>query len=254
MDRRRLWLIIDRQKASYRTKIKSVFMGALEKQIKPLYEKIELISNIRDLEIPPLNDQAIQEAYKRLYMATALPFAMDKRRQRKWTKGEDEIFEDLIMEQILVYLRNNVGSEIRAVGDTSKLLIQRLLDRLIPEIMDQGIGGGGAAQTMLRDRIKSEWHRMKYYRTERIVRTEVNRAANWGSLEGARSLDIPQNKVWISAFAPESRPEHEAADGQKRDLNEPFEVWGESLMYPGDPAGSGQNTINCLCSTYEEVK
>ena len=157
------------------------------------------------------------------------------------------------MENILTYLELHAGETVVAAGDTSVELIKKLLKTLIPEILDQGIGGG-EAQTMLRDRIQSEWHQMKYFRTERIVRTEVNRASNWGALEGTKSLGVAMNKVWLSAFANESRDEHMAADGQKVDLYEPFEVWGEPLQYPGDPAGRAENTINCLCSIYEELK
>ena len=255
MNRERLWRSIDRRKAIYRRNMKPVFMQSFEDQIQPLYERIMQVSDIRDIEIPPLNDQAIGAGYKRLYSVIVMDYARDKRNQYKKSllKDDEEIFEDLIADLIGVYLRDSLGSEITAVGNTSVKFIQGLLDRLIPEIMDEGVGGG-TAQTMLRDRIQSEWHKAKYYRTERIVRTEVNRASNWGSLEGTKSLGVEMNKVWLSAFAAESRPEHEAADGQKVDLNEPFTVWGEQLQYPGDPVGSPGNTINCLCSFYEQLK
>ena len=256
MNRRRMWKTIDRQKASYRNSMKPVFMRAFDKQIQPLYQKIAETSDIRDIEVPPLNNKAIEEAYKRLYMVTAVDFAKAKRGQWKksFTKQvDDEIFEDLIMQNVLTYLELHAGETVVAAGDTSVTLIQQLLKKLTPEIIDQGLGGG-EAQTMLRDMIQSEWHQMKYFRTERIVRTEVNRASNWGSLEGTKSLGVPMIKGWLNAFAGESRPEHMDADGQKVDLEEPFIVGGEELQYPGDPAGSAANTINCLCSLYEELK
>ena len=256
MNRRRMWKTIDRQKASYRNSMKPVFMRAFDKQIQPLLQKIAETSDIRDIEVPPLNDKAIEEAYKRLYMVAAVDFFKAKRGQWKksFTKQvDDEIFEDLIMQNVLTYLELHAGETVVAAGDTSVTLIQQLLKKLTPEIIDQGLGGG-EAQTMLRDMIQSEWHQMKYFRTERIVRTEVNRASNWGSLEGTKSLGVPMIKGWLSAFAGESRPEHMDADGQKVDLEEPFIVGGEELQYPGDPAGSAANTINCLCSLYEELK
>jgi hypothetical protein len=203
-----------------------------------------------------LDNLAIEQAYTKLYMTTAVDFAKAKRRQLKksFTKqDEDEIFNDLIMDKVRTYLRLHAGETVTVTGDTSVALIQQLLKRLTPEILDQGLGAG-EAQTMLRDMIQSEWHQAKYYRTERIVRTEVNRAANYGSLEGTRSLGVEMNKVWISAFAKTSRQEHMDADGQAVDLNDAFNVGGESLDYPGDPVGSAGNTINCLCSTYEELK
>jgi len=255
MNRQRLWKALDRQKASYRNGMKPSFMRAFDKQIQPLYDKIKEVSDIRDLIIPPLNNQPIKDAYKKLYLSTAIPFANAKRKQWKksLTKSEDEIFDDLIMDKILTYLEIHAGETVVAAGDTSIVLIQNLLKKITPEIVDMGLGAG-AAQTMLRDMINSEWHQMKYFRTERIVRTEVNRAANWGSLEGSKSIGVPMDKAWLSAFAGNSRDDHTAADGQKVDLEEAFDVGGEMLQYPGDPAGSAANTINCLCSMYEELK
>jgi len=254
MTRRQRWQRIDRRKANYRVKSKPIFMKAFEDQIQPLYEKIKETSDIRDIVVPPLNNKAIEEAYKRLYLITASDYAMMQRREfRKKDVSEDEIFEALMYDEIINYLKIHKGATITACGDTSVELIQRLIDKMVPEIIDQGIGGG-AAQTMLRDQINSAWHEMKRFRTERIARTEVNRASNWGSLEGAKSVGMSQDKVWMSAFSPDSRETHNAADGQRVDINEPFTVGGESLMYPGDPAGSVGNTVNCLCSTYYEIK
>lgn len=255
MDRRRLWKIENHAKSVFRYRMRPVFNQALESQIQPLYVKIMETSDIRDIEVPPLDNQPIQDAYQRLYLTVAVPFAMRKRRQ--WKKSQkaddDEIFEDLITREALIYLEKHAGMTITAVGDTSKELIRQLLTELTPEILDSGMGGG-QAQTMLRDRIQSAWHEMKYYRTERIVRTEVNRAANWGSLEGTKSLGVEMNKVWMSAFVKDSRDPHKAADGQKVDLYDDFEIGGEHLQYPGDPKGSAWNTINCLCGIYQELK
>jgi len=259
MIRQRQWHTIDRRKASYRSKLRPVFRDALEKHIKPVYDKIEETTNIEFFEVPPLDMSPLNEAYKRLYMSTALDFAMFDRRQAmksvkmQLKQGEEEIMESLIMDHIMVYLRDYVGSEIVAAGSTSVLLIQKLCDKIIPEIVEQGLGAG-AAQTMLRDKIKSAWHEAKYFRTERIVRTEVNRAANWGSLEGVKSTEIEHDKVWLSALSQNSRSWHTEADGQKRNMDDPFDIGGEALQYPGDPAGSAGNTINCLCSMTYEVK
>jgi hypothetical protein len=239
--------------------MRPVFMKALNKQIEPLYEVINQVSNITHIEVPQLSDEPIKQGYKQLYMATAFEFAKFDRRQVKSMAGvpilkdEDEIIEDLIYRSIDVYLGTEIAETITAIGDTSEVLLKKLLDDLIPEILETGIGGG-AAQTALRDRIKSEWHRARYFRTERIVRTEVNRAASWGSLQGVQSTAIPHNKIWIAAFTANSRSSHMDSDGQKVDQYEPFDVDGESLQYPCDPAGSAGNTINCLCGITYETK
>lgn len=43
------------------------------------------------------------------------------------------------------------------------------------------------------------------------------------------------------------RISHLLADGQVRKASEPYDVGGEDLMYPRDPSGSAENTINCHC-------
>ncbi len=42
--------------------------------------------------------------------------------------------------------------------------------------------------------------------------------------------------------------DHVEPDGQVQAVGDPFLVSGESLMYPGDPAGSAGNVINCRCT------
>lgn len=92
-------------------------------------------------------------------------------------------------------------------------------------------------------------------KAERIVRTELTRSFGIGQKLGMDGLadvlddDIPKpKKMWISAKqGGRTRQEHWDADGQVVDYDKPFIVGGEELMYPGDPAGSAWNTINCLC-------
>ncbi len=86
-------------------------------------------------------------------------------------------------------------------------------------------------------------------RAETITRTEMGRifeASTQMRLEEAK--DILGDKVkkrWIASGKPTGRPAHQIIDGQIREVDEPFDVAGEQLMYPGDPAGSAWNTINC---------
>jgi len=258
--RTRIWRNIERRKGVYRKKSRPIFMKALEKQIAPLYELIGMTFDINNVIVPELDNEPIFDAYKRLYMSAALDFAKFDRRQVKSMAGitllkdEDQIMTEIMMEQVTHFLSTNMGSTITAIGDTSKVLLEKLIKELIPEVIEQGYGAG-AAQTMLRDRIKSKWHEIRYFRTERIVRTETGRACNFGSIEGVKSTAIPMLKTWLSAMMSNSRSWHMDADGQEVDINDRFDVGGESLDFPLDPAGSGSNTINCMCSvTYERKK
>jgi len=42
--------------------------------------------------------------------------------------------------------------------------------------------------------------------------------------------------------------------GQEREVEEPFDVGGEKLLYPRDPAGSASMTINCRCVSAPTTK
>lgn len=53
--------------------------------------------------------------------------------------------------------------------------------------------------------------------------------------------------TWNCAMIETSREDHVDADGQTVDAGDSFDVGGESLMYPGDPSGSDEQTCNCLC-------
>lgn len=67
----------------------------------------------------------------------------------------------------------------------------------------------------------------------------ASQLAAWGGLRVTRT--------WNAVMDAKTRPEHAEADGQSVGLDEPFDVGGESLMYPGDPTASPGNTINCRC-------
>jgi uncharacterized protein with gpF-like domain len=49
------------------------------------------------------------------------------------------------------------------------------------------------------------------------------------------------------------RVSHMLADGQVVKSDQPFIVGGEKLMYPRDPSGAADNTINCSCLVYPAV-
>lgn len=53
-------------------------------------------------------------------------------------------------------------------------------------------------------------------------------------------------KTWNAMDDDRTREWHADADGDEVPVGEPFSVDGEDMMYPGDPDGSDENTINCF--------
>jgi len=71
---------------------------------------------------------------------------------------------------------------------------------------------------------------------------ELDAAFTAADVTGAQAV-----RTWVTVGDAKVRPEHAAADGQTVGLNEPFDVGGESLMYPCDPSASIGLTANCRC-------
>ncbi|MCM3206399.1 phage minor head protein [Paenibacillus illinoisensis] len=85
-------------------------------------------------------------------------------------------------------------------------------------------------------------------RAQRISRTMSTAAANGGKLEGWKQSAIAKGKKWRSAAGTRTRKTHRKANGQVVDLDQQFKVGNSKLMYPGDPAGSPKEIVNCRCT------
>jgi HK97 family phage portal protein len=82
-----------------------------------------------------------------------------------------------------------------------------------------------------------------------IARTQTAGAVSTGRHAGMKEAGV-ELKSWLSSRDDGVRPAHKAAEENYKDgilLSQPFEVAGESLMYPTDPNGSAANIINCRC-------
>jgi len=80
-------------------------------------------------------------------------------------------------------------------------------------------------------------------RALQIATSKVTTAANFGSREGARQGGL-RSKTWI-VNSSNPRPEHAAMNGETVGIDELF---SNGMMWPGDPAGGGDNNADCQCS------
>lgn len=82
---------------------------------------------------------------------------------------------------------------------------------------------------------------------EAIARTEVNRAANFGTAQGWKQSGVVKEKRWLSALDSRVRPTHIEAHGQTVGIDEDFEVGGCSGPAPGS-IDCAREVVRCRCS------
>ena len=85
----------------------------------------------------------------------------------------------------------------------------------------------------------------------RDARTAYTGAQNAGRIEGmhqAEALGIQLKKRWIATFDDKTRETHRELDGQEQNIDDPFVVDGDEIMYPGDPHAAPALVYNCRCT------
>lgn len=111
---------------------------------------------------------------------------------------------------------------------------------------------GGESYDQLAQRVKDSYREATDSRAHTIAVTETNIAINSGRYTAMKAAGA-EKKGWATSSLDGVRPAHEVAGEQYKDgipIDEPFEVGGEELDYPGDPKGSPWNVINCRCFTF----
>ena len=91
----------------------------------------------------------------------------------------------------------------------------------------------------------------------RNARTMTTSAQNGGRIDSykrAEGMGIKMLQVWMATLDSRTRHEHRQLDGQKRKVGEAFEVEGEKIFFPGDPAADPALVYNCRCTLVGEVE
>jgi hypothetical protein len=89
-----------------------------------------------------------------------------------------------------------------------------------------------------------------------IARTEghrVQQSATLDAMYDATDKGADIIKQWDSTLDGVTRPAHREADGQIRELDEDFDVWGEKLKAPSI-GGSARNVCNCRCQLLQRAR
>ncbi|HDY66303.1 MAG TPA: hypothetical protein ENH85_00775 [Candidatus Scalindua sp.] len=128
--------------------------------------------------------------------------------------------------------------------------------------------------------IKRDYNQRAIGRSKTIAITETNTSANFAmeleetlasededlaeaavlaGLIGANQLingTLPIRKEWVAVLDDRTRATHVRADGQVRNVNEPFNVGGSLLRFPGDTALGApiEEIANCRCKSVPVIQ
>lgn len=113
----------------------------------------------------------------------------------------------------------------------------------------------GESQSKIIDRIRKVTGQTvaQARRVAQTERTRVQSQARWQTGQEAANMGVHVVNEW-SARMVNTRDSHAALDGKKAEQGEPFRtIWGNSLLYPGDPSAPAKEVINCHCVLVPDV-
>lgn len=194
-------------------------------------------------------EDAWLKLYRATYFSVAEEFGRRVMNSLKSDGYEHEVkFEqDLFSRTVTEWLATEGAKRVVGVLDTTKEKIRK-------ELIAGQLAGESIFQ--LSKRLQAMYGEFSNIRAERIARTEVISASNLGSQTAARATNLPLEKEWLATLDSRTRDPHSAAHGQRRSIDQPYEVMGQKLMFPGDSSmgASSDNTIQCRCSEVYKVK
>lgn len=97
-------------------------------------------------------------------------------------------------------------------------------------------------------------------RYARTMTTSAQNAGRYESYHRAKRLGVDLTIEWQATLDGRTRHEHRMMHGQRRNVDEPFELDGVKILYPAQSSGAGSSDIpqsmiwNCRCTLLAWVK
>lgn len=225
---------------------------ALREQVK-IFTEVYSVNQYVTPDIIP--SDIITKSLKQLHITAGVNGAKlaDKSIQRDIKKA-DASQEETWIWVINEYLKQNGLTNL-------SIEITNTLKEQIMKVLIQGNTEGWGV-----DKIVSKLNDSTFPRwmAIRIVRTEMNKAANTGAMVAAASSNVEIEKKWNSAQdnrtrrIPRNQYDHLFMNGVKVGYDERFIVPStktvDAMLYPGDPSASAGNLCNCRCMVSFQAK
>jgi uncharacterized protein with gpF-like domain len=221
-----------------------LFRHALAIQYRQAIEALNAgYSNPQELVTP----SPVSEAYRTVHEKSGVAFARKTYQSLSPAKSDD--LSGQWVKQILAHMTAFATRRAEAITKTTK----RVIGKIVDQARQKGLGIEKTAALLRR-----HWRKTSLFRSIAIARTEILSASSFGMILGARTASAltgrPVEKRWQSVIDTRTRDKHRRANGQTRPLDQPFNIGGVPMEYPGDPNGGASNTINCRCSLVFRLK
>lgn len=226
---------------------------ALDQQIDAVL-KFTDETNFDDLEVylqfivhqKPLYD-ALEKIYAKVGVSSAT-FSYDWIRNSVPKNKKDFIIDFFNAEwfaEMVEYFRFIGTNKVAGIDETTRDKIQNVL----ADILGQNLSRREQARLFEETLSSPDFNRA---RSLVIARTESTTAANYGIQMGAESSDYEVVKFWINTKDKRTRRSHLAMTTERIGINQPFNVGGTLMMYPGDPGNQfnvipAAEVVNCRC-------
>lgn len=195
-------------------------------------------------------ERTLYRALRPALIATAQAFSHRLRSSPKAAHAwQTKAFEDLD-QAIARHIAEHAAEAVVDISRSTAEAIARVVSRAVAENLGQ--------EETARLIVEATSGEIAMARARRIARTEIHFAAMYGQQAAAEASPLAFEKVWLSTEDHRTRYGHAKANGQRRPLNEEFEVLTattaerdngqvEHLQYPGDTSASPGMIINCRC-------
>jgi len=192
-----------------------------------------------------ITEEDIKKMFVEIYSVIGLDYGNRINKDLEKVTKANVLFNQYLLQQILLFLSNEGGVKITSVRDT-------LVGDVIKTIKDS-LGENATVIDLQNAIYKLIQKSQTFYKWQalRIARTETTTSSNFAAIKTAENSDLVLDKMWISVQDNRTRItpfDHLDMNNVKQELDKPFFVGGQNIDYPGDPKASPGNTINCRCT------
>jgi len=190
-----------------------------------------------------ITEQDIKAMFVEIYSTIGINYANRVNKELEKTKKANVLFNESLLNEILLFLSNQGGSKIVSVQNT---LIEDVINTIKLSL------GENATIIELQNAIyKLISKSQTFYKWQalRIARTETTFSAGFAAMKTAEQSDLVLMKTWIAAVDNRTRYDHKGVNGKTVDFYDNFIMdSGVEMSYPGEIGKPANEVINCRCT------